>query len=89
MRNEADRHRKDVAEAELQRAESQVRIVNADKTALLQVAGIYAYRPAPHDAIAYRSRFDQRQNEVKAPARAGISAVSPPLSPAVDSGRVR
>ncbi|MFF3447736.1 DUF4041 domain-containing protein [Streptomyces sp. NPDC002667] len=70
-RKEADRHRKDVAEAGLRLAELKAQIVNTDETAMLQEAGIYAYRHALHDAIAYRSRLDTLQNEVKALARAG------------------
>ncbi|MFE2684904.1 DUF4041 domain-containing protein, partial [Streptomyces mirabilis] len=71
VRKEADRHRKDVFDAERRLAELQGRIVNADETAMLQEAGIYAYRHALHDAIAYRSRLDTLQNEIKALARAG------------------
>ncbi|MET7982605.1 MULTISPECIES: DUF4041 domain-containing protein [unclassified Streptomyces] len=71
VRKEADRHRKDLHDAEQRLAELQVRIVNTDETAMLQEAGIYAYRHALHDAIAYRSRLDTLQNEVKALARAG------------------
>ncbi|WP_244337354.1 DUF4041 domain-containing protein [Streptomyces seoulensis] len=71
VRKEADRHRKDVVDAERRLAELQARIVNADETAMLQEAGIYAYRHALHDAIAYRSRLDTLQNEIKALARAG------------------
>ncbi|MET9685907.1 hypothetical protein [Streptomyces coeruleorubidus] len=71
VRKEADRHRKDVFDAERRLAELQGRIVNADETAMLQEAGIYGYRHALHDAIAYRSRLDTLQNEIKALARAG------------------
>ncbi|WP_406343803.1 DUF4041 domain-containing protein [Streptomyces sp. NBC_00648] len=71
VRKEADRRRKDVVEAEGRLAELQARIVNADETAMLQEAGIYAYRHALHDAIAYRSRLDTLQTEIKALARAG------------------
>lgn len=70
-RKEADRHRKDVSDAERRLADLQSRIVNADETAMLQEAGIYAYRHALHDAIAYRSRLDTLQNEIKTLARAG------------------
>lgn len=71
VRKEADRHRKDVSNAERQLAELQGRIVNADETAMLQEAGIYSYRHALHDAIAYRSRLDTLQNEIKTLAREG------------------
>ncbi|WP_369378049.1 DUF4041 domain-containing protein [Streptomyces sp. cg36] len=71
VRKEADRHRKDVAEAGRRLAELRARIVNADETAMLQEAGIYAYRHALHDAIAYRSRLDTLQTEIKSLARAG------------------
>ncbi|MFF5146709.1 DUF4041 domain-containing protein [Streptomyces sp. NPDC013157] len=71
VRKEADRHRKDVFDAERRLAELQGQIVNADETAMLQEAGIYAYRHALHDAIAYRSRLDTLQNEIKALARVG------------------
>lgn len=71
VRKEADRHREDVSDAERRLAELQGRIVNADETAMLQEAGIYAYRHALHDAIAYRSRLDTLQDEIKALARAG------------------
>ncbi|MFS4091889.1 DUF4041 domain-containing protein [Streptomyces sp. AF1A] len=71
VRKEADRHRKDVSDAERRLAELQGRIVNADETAMLQEAGIYAYRHTLHDAIAYRSRLDTLQNEIKTLARAG------------------
>ncbi|MFJ7152301.1 DUF4041 domain-containing protein [Streptomyces sp. NPDC100445] len=71
IRKEADRHRRDVFDAEHRLAELQSRIVNADETAMLQEAGIYAYRHALHDAIAYRSRLDTLQSEIKALSRAG------------------
>ncbi|WP_449348891.1 DUF4041 domain-containing protein [Streptomyces shaanxiensis] len=71
VRKEADRHRRDVSDAERRLAELQGRIVNADETAMLQEAGIYSYRHALHDAIAYRSRLDTLQNEIKALARGG------------------
>ncbi|GGU00810.1 hypothetical protein GCM10010289_21950 [Streptomyces violascens] len=71
VRKEGDRHRKDVLDAERRLAELQARIVNADETAMLQEAGIYAYRHVLHDAIAYRSRLDTLQNETKTLARAG------------------
>lgn len=71
VRKEADRRRNDVSEAERRLAELQGRIVNADETAMLQEAGIYSYRHALHDAIAYRSRLDTLQNEIKTLARAG------------------
>ncbi|MFE3852402.1 DUF4041 domain-containing protein [Streptomyces griseorubiginosus] len=70
-RKEAERHRRDVSDAERRLAELQARIVNADETAMLQEAGIYAYRHALQDAIAYRSRLDSLQNEIKTLARAG------------------
>ncbi|MFG3284167.1 DUF4041 domain-containing protein [Streptomyces sp. NPDC048111] len=70
-RKDADRQRKELADAGRQLAELQARIVNADETAMLQEAGIYAYRHALHDAIAYRSRLDTLQNEIKELARAG------------------
>ncbi|MER8003369.1 hypothetical protein [Streptomyces sp. NPDC095613] len=38
---------------------------------MLQEAGIYSYRHALHDAIAYRSRLDTLQNEIKTLARGG------------------
>ncbi|MFI5637244.1 DUF4041 domain-containing protein [Streptomyces goshikiensis] len=71
VREEADRHRTDVAEAQRRLAELRGQIVNADETAMLQEAGIYAYRHTLHDAIAYRSRLDTLQNEIKALTRAG------------------
>ncbi|MEU6535805.1 DUF4041 domain-containing protein [Streptomyces sp. NPDC047000] len=71
VRKEADRYRKGIFDAERRLAELQGRIVNAEETAMLQEAGIYAYRHALHDAIAYRSRLDTLQNEIKALARAG------------------
>ncbi|NUQ99803.1 MAG: DUF4041 domain-containing protein [Streptomyces sp.] len=71
VRGEAERHRKDVFDAERRLAELQARIVVTDETALLQEAGIYAYRHALQDAIAYRSRLDSLQSEIKTLARAG------------------
>ncbi|NJP16030.1 DUF4041 domain-containing protein [Streptomyces thermoviolaceus subsp. thermoviolaceus] len=71
IRKEADRLRKEVFDAERRLAELQSRIVNADETALLQEVGIYAYRHALHDALAYRSRLETLQSEIKALARAG------------------
>ena len=70
-RKEAERHRGDVFDAERRLAELQARIVVTDETALLQEAGIYAYRHALQDAIAYRSRLDSLQSEIKTLARAG------------------
>ncbi|MGW3115924.1 DUF4041 domain-containing protein [Streptomyces sp. NPDC001107] len=71
VRKEAERHRRDVFDAERRLAELQARIVVTDETALLQEAGIYAYRHALQDAIAYRSRLDSLQSEIKTLARAG------------------
>ncbi|RPF30998.1 DUF4041 domain-containing protein [Streptomyces sp. TLI_185] len=71
IRREAERRRKDVFDTERRLAELQARIVVTDETALLQEAGIYAYRHALQDAIAYRSRLDSLQNEIKTLARAG------------------
>ncbi|MEU4084614.1 DUF4041 domain-containing protein [Streptomyces aureus] len=71
VRKEADRHRKDVRDAERRLTEVEGRIVTTDETAMLQEAGVYSYRHALHDAIAYRSRLDTLQNEVKDLARAG------------------
>ncbi|MEU9101908.1 DUF4041 domain-containing protein [Streptomyces sp. NPDC048361] len=70
-RKDADRNRQDIAEAGRRLAELQSRIVNADETAMLQEAGIYAYRHMLHDAVAYRSRLDTLQAEIKTLARAG------------------
>ncbi|MGW2860477.1 DUF4041 domain-containing protein [Streptomyces sp. NPDC001205] len=70
-RKEADRHRKEMAGAGRRLAELHARIVSTDETAMLQEAGIYAYRHALHDAIAYRSRLDTLQNEIKTLARTG------------------
>ncbi|WP_258052877.1 DUF4041 domain-containing protein [Streptomyces sp. Ru73] len=70
-RKEADRHRRTAFEAEQRLAELQVRIVNTEETAMLQEAGIYAYRHALHDAIAYRSQLDSLQSEIKTLARGG------------------
>lgn len=74
VRKEVDRHRKDIVDAERRLAELQGQIVNADEIAMLQEAGIYAYRHTLHDAIAYRSRLDTLQNEIKTLARAGRAA---------------
>ncbi|WP_246094273.1 hypothetical protein [Streptomyces griseofuscus] len=52
LRRDADRQRADVSAAERRLAELQARIVNADETALLQEARIYAYRHVLQDAIA-------------------------------------
>ncbi|MFH8339682.1 DUF4041 domain-containing protein [Streptomyces sp. AM6-12] len=71
LREEADRHRADVSGAERRLAELRALIVNADETALLQEAGIYAYRHVLQDAIAYRSRLDTLRNQIKSLARAG------------------
>nr|WP_244320302.1 MULTISPECIES: hypothetical protein [Streptomyces] len=71
LREDADRRRAEVAAADRRLAELQARIVNADETALLQEAGIYAYRHVLQDAIAYRSRLDTLRDEIKSLARAG------------------
>ncbi|MEU1655743.1 DUF4041 domain-containing protein [Streptomyces griseofuscus] len=71
LRRDADRQRADVSAAERRLAELQARIVNADETALLQEAGIYAYRHVLQDAIAYRSRLDTLRDEIKSLTRAG------------------
>ncbi|MGW0861239.1 DUF4041 domain-containing protein [Streptomyces sp. NPDC002611] len=70
-RKEAERHRRDVSDAGRRLAELQAQIVLTDETAMLQEAGIYAYRHALQDAIAYRSRLDSLQSEIKTLARAG------------------
>ncbi|MFD4598416.1 DUF4041 domain-containing protein [Streptomyces sp. NPDC058464] len=76
VRKEAERHRADVSVAERRLAELQAQIVNTDEIAMLQEAGVYAYRHALHDAIAYRSRLDSLQNEIKTLARAGRAVLA-------------
>ncbi|MFD4502327.1 DUF4041 domain-containing protein [Streptomyces sp. NPDC058457] len=71
VRKDAERHRMDVSAAERRLAELQAQIVSTDEIAMLQEAGVYSYRHALHDAIAYRSRLDSLQNEIKTLARAG------------------
>ncbi|WDO07457.1 DUF4041 domain-containing protein [Streptomyces murinus] len=71
LRTEADRQHADVSAAERRLGELQALIVNADETALLQEAGIYAYRHVLQDAIAYRSRLDTLRDEIKSLTRAG------------------
>ncbi|MEV8546175.1 DUF4041 domain-containing protein [Streptomyces sp. NPDC051572] len=68
-RKDADRQRQEVFDGERRLAELQARIVVTDETAMLQEAGVYAYRHALHDAIAYRSRLDTLQTEIKNLAR--------------------
>ncbi|MFJ6706218.1 MULTISPECIES: DUF4041 domain-containing protein [unclassified Streptomyces] len=76
VRKEADRHRREASDAERRLAELQARIVATDELAMLQEAGVYAYRHALHDAIAYRSRLDSLQNEIKTLARAGRAVLA-------------
>jgi hypothetical protein len=69
LQKDAEKHRRDVVEAQAHLAATQARIVTTDETALLQEAGIYAYRHQLHDAVAYRSRLDSLQAEIKNLAR--------------------
>lgn len=68
-RRDADRHRKEVFDGERRLAELQARIVVTAETVMLQEAGVYAYQHALQDAIAYRSRLDTLQTEIKNLAR--------------------
>lgn len=74
--NEADRsrkiiekHQQEIFQNETRLAELQAQIVITDESAMLQQAGIYAYQHQLQDAIAYRTRLDSLQTEIKNLAR--------------------
>ncbi|MFI1094133.1 DUF4041 domain-containing protein [Streptomyces sp. NPDC020917] len=69
LQKEAEKYQRETYQAQAQLAATQARIVTADETALLQEVGIYAYRHQLADAIAYRSRLDSLQAEIKNLAR--------------------
>ncbi|WP_281278539.1 DUF4041 domain-containing protein [Streptomyces tateyamensis] len=68
-RKEAERHGREAFQATTRLAELQAQIVTTDETAMLQQVGIYAYRHQLQDAVAYRSRLDSLQAEIKSLAR--------------------
>ncbi|WUH92519.1 DUF4041 domain-containing protein [Streptomyces sp. NBC_00433] len=69
LQKDAEKYRREVYEAQARLAATQARIVTTDETALLQEVGIYAYRHQLHDAVAYRSRLDSLQAEIKSLAQ--------------------
>ncbi|WP_329315817.1 hypothetical protein [Streptomyces sp. NBC_01262] len=69
-RKDAEKRRREIFEAGTRLAELQARIVTTDETAMLQQVGIYAYRHQLQDAVAYRSRLETLQTEIKNLARA-------------------
>jgi hypothetical protein len=69
LQKDAEKYRRETFEAQTHLAATQAKIVVVDETALLQEAGIYAYRHPLHDAVAYRSRLDSLQAEIKNLAR--------------------
>ncbi|WP_232792419.1 DUF4041 domain-containing protein [Actinacidiphila yeochonensis] len=69
LQKDAEKFRRDIREAQTTLAAVQARITTADEAALLQEVGIYAYRHQLHDAIAYRSRLESLQTEIKDLAR--------------------
>ncbi|MFJ2632887.1 DUF4041 domain-containing protein [Streptomyces sp. NPDC087422] len=69
LQKDAERYRRETYEAQAHLAATQARIVTTDETALLQEVGIYSYRHQLHDAVAYRSRLDSLQAEIKNLAR--------------------
>ncbi|MFJ1611139.1 DUF4041 domain-containing protein [Streptomyces sp. NPDC088253] len=68
-RKEAEKIRQDTYQASSRLAEIQAQVVTTDETAMLQQVGIYAYRHQLQDAIAYRTRLDSLQAEIKNLAR--------------------
>lgn len=73
---EAERYRKEIFDIQTRLAQTQARLVTADETSLLQEVGIYAYRHPLQDAIAYRSRLDTLQTEIKNLARANRAVLA-------------
>lgn len=69
LQKDAEKYRRETYEAQTHLAATQAKIVTTDETALLQEVGIYSYRHQLHDAIAYRSRLDSLQAEIKNLAR--------------------
>jgi hypothetical protein len=69
LQKDAEKYRRETYEAQTHLAATQARIVTTDETALLQEVGIYSYRHQLHDAVAYRSRLDSLQAEIKNLAR--------------------
>jgi hypothetical protein len=69
LQKDAEKYQRETYQAQAQLAATQARIVTTDETALLQEVGIYAYRHPLADAIAYRSRLDSLQAEIKNLAR--------------------
>ncbi|MGW7420698.1 DUF4041 domain-containing protein [Streptomyces sp. NPDC054813] len=68
-RKEAEKIRQDTYQASSRLAEVQAQVVTTDETAMLQQVGIYAYQHQLQDAIAYRTRLDSLQAEIKNLAR--------------------
>ncbi|MGW5254112.1 DUF4041 domain-containing protein [Streptomyces sp. NPDC004012] len=68
-RAEAAKIRQETYQAGSRLAELQAQVVTTDETAMLQQVGIYAYRHQLQDAIAYRTRLESVQAEIKYLAR--------------------
>ncbi|MFJ9870268.1 DUF4041 domain-containing protein [Streptomyces sp. NPDC101165] len=68
-RKEAEKIRNETYKASSRLAELQAQVVTTDETVMLQQVGIYAYRHQLEDAIAYRTRLDSLQADIKNLAR--------------------
>ena len=75
-RKEAEKIRQESHQATSRLAELRAQVVTTDETAMLQQVGIYAYRHQLHDAIAYRTRLDSLQAEIKNLARTGQAVLA-------------
>jgi hypothetical protein len=76
LQKDAEKYRQETYEAQTHLAATQAKIVTTDETALLQEVGIYAYRHQLHDAVAYRSRLDSLQAEIKDLARSSRAVLA-------------
>ncbi|AEW94667.1 chromosome segregation ATPase [Streptantibioticus cattleyicolor NRRL 8057 = DSM 46488] len=75
-RKEAEKVRQETHQAERRLAELRAQVVTTEERALLQQVGIYAYHHQLQDAVAYRSRLDSLQSEIKNLARTGQAVLA-------------
>jgi len=71
LRQEHERAREALAQTHRELTFTRQKIVETDEMALLQEVGIYKYRHPLEDAVAYKGRLKQIQDNVKAMIKAG------------------
>jgi hypothetical protein len=76
FRKEAEQHLRAIFQNQTRLAELRAQVVLTDEVAMLQQVGIYAYSHPLQDAIAYRTRLETLQSEIKTLTSAGRAVLA-------------